>query len=172
MPFKITIKYNRDELNSRINSLIEANNNDDLKTHFRHFLFKDDGLVSGCFSKSNFKLWIQKQGFPGSLTGPFYPVIEGSVKELENRIEVYLKSKMNVLGIIICIIIYSALAAVILFNIVLQENNEIKFLIPRAIMGTILLILFTTVPILSYRTTSKVIIRHIIEELAKKSNAR
>jgi len=171
MPTKLFTDDNIERFKSRLNSIIEVENKDDLRTHFRQtILFKDENKVSGNVENNEFKIWTHEQGRRG-VTGIFYPIVIGQFKPLEQGLEIELKSKMNIIGRIVFIAVAILLAYGILTGIVIQSNNEIRYLIPRLLIGTILIGLMISVPSFIYFKTSRTVKEYLTKELGLR-NAR
>jgi hypothetical protein len=154
------------ELKEKLNSIIEIENEDNLRTHFKNGILKiNNTKVSGEIINNTFKIWITDK------LGVFYPVVLGNFKSINNGIEIELSSKMNIIGKALCAGIMTILAYAIIFGIIIQENNEIRFLILRSIVGLIIYGLMLSLPIIIYKRTSKALINYLIEEL-KIRNAR
>lgn len=151
-------------LKAKLKSIIEVENEDNLKTHFGHsFLFKDDAKLSGTINHDTFKIWVQEQGRTG-ITGIFYPIVAGRLRSLNQGLEIEFKFKMNVRRSVL-IGIATMLAYGILTGIVLHENNETRYLIPRLFIGLILLGLMLSAPSFVYFKTSRTIIAYLVREL-------
>jgi len=171
MSKKYYSKYGMNEFVTRLHSIIDIEKEDGLKTHLRQSLmFEDEERVSGKIFNDGFKIWTHEQGRIG-VTGIFYPIIEGRAKPLSQGLEIEFKSRMNPLSQLI----YSLLAVFFSFyvvtRIVIQENNELKFLIPRTIVALILFGLMMSVPSFIYFRTSKIAKQYLAKELELK-NAR
>jgi hypothetical protein len=167
------IFWNKDtkELTAKLSSIIEVENEDNLKTHFRQaILFKDNGKVSGTINQENFKIWTHEQGRRG-VTGIFYPIVHGQLRPLDQGLEIEFKSKMNIIGKVVFIAIGTMLAYGIITSVVIQENNEMRFVIPRLLIGTVLFGLVISVPTFIYIKTSRTIKEYLINELGLR-NAR
>lgn len=157
------------ELKAKLDSIIEVENKDNLKTHFRQIiLFKDEGKVSGIINNDNFKIWTHEQGRRG-MTGIFYPIVHGQFKPLSQGLEVELKTEMNIFGKVVFIAIAAFFGYGILTGIVIQENNVFRFVIPRIIIGTIMFGLLISVPIFIYLKTSRIIREFLTKELGPSS---
>ncbi len=171
MPTKLFWDKDAKELKTKLDAIIEVENEDTLKTHFRQtILFKDNGKVSGTINQDNFKIWTHEQNRRGT-TGIFYPIVHGQFKPLSQGLEIELKSKMNIIGKTVFVIIATILAYGILTGIVIQENNEMRFLIPRLLIGTVLFGLMISVPTFIYFKTSRTIKEYLTKELGLR-NAR
>ena len=79
--------------------------------------------------------------------------------------EIQFSSKMNVIGRTVFLTFNLILSFGILTEIVIQETNELKYLIPRALMGMFLLGLVSTAPLLLYFRTLRIRKTHLINEL-------
>ena len=159
------------ELKARLDSIIDVENEDNFKTHFRQtILFKDNRKVSGTIDQDNFKIWTHEQG-RGGVTGIFYPIVQGQFRPLSQGVEIELKSKMNIIGKTMFIAIATILAYGIVTGIVVQENNEVRFVIPRLLIGAVLFGLMISVPTFIYFKTSRTIKEHLMKELGLR-NAR
>lgn len=159
-----------EELKLKLNSIIEIQNEDDLKTHFRQtILFKDERKISGGINQDSFKIWIHEQGRTG-VTGVFYPIIQGQLRPLSQGLEIELKSKMNIIGKTIFLGIGAMLAYGILAEIVIQENNEMRFVIPRLVFGTVLFGLIISIPSFIYFKSSRTIKTYLVKELGLRNS--
>src|SRR5690348_15204870 len=146
----MTTKYYWDkdveELKSKLKSIIDVSNEDNFWTHFRQtILLKDWNRVSGTIKQDSFKIWTHQQGRRG-VTGIFYPIVEGQFRPLGQGLEIGFKSKMNSIGKVVFIAITTMLAYGIVTGIVIQENNEMRFVIPRLLLGTVIFGLMISVP--------------------------
>src|SRR5690606_27238274 len=122
--------YDLNELKEKLNSIIEVKNEDNLKTHLRQtLLFKDEGLVSGTITNDNFKVWTHEQRRSG-VTGIFYPIIEGRPRQLSRGLEIEFKSKMNIVGRAIFLLIAIGIGYAITTGIIVQDDNDMKYLMP------------------------------------------
>lgn len=165
MKRKFLADYDLIELKSRLNSIIEINSEDNLRTHFRQIvLLKDEGKVSGIIKNNNFKIWTHEQGRTGA-TGIFYPIIEGCARPLSKGLEIEFKSKMNMIGRIVFLIIAILIAYVTLTGIVIQENNEFKYLIRRIFVGGVFFCGMLFIPSLILFRTAKIVKQHLIKGL-------
>ncbi len=170
MATRFLADYDLNELNEKLNSIIEVKNEDNLKTHLRQtLLFKDEGLVSGTVTNYNFKIWTHEQGRSGA-TGIFYPIIEGTPRQLSRGLEIEFKSKMNIIGRTIFLLIIIGVGYGITTGIIIQENNDIKFLIPRFLIGVVLFGLFISVPTFIHSRTARITKQYLIKELGLKIN--
>lgn len=165
MPAKLIWDKDEKELKSKLHSIIEVENEDTLKTHFHQtILSKDNGKVCGTVNQNNFKIWIHEQGRRGA-TGIFYPIVHGEFRPLSQGLEIELKSKMNIIGKMAFAIITTIFAYGIVTGLVIQENNEIRFLIPRLLIGAVLFVLMISVPTFIYLKTSRTIKEFLSKEL-------
>ena len=171
MPTKYFLDEDLKELKTKLESIIDVENEDNLITHFRQtILFKDNGKVSGTINQDNFKIWIHEQG-RGGVTGLFYPIVEGQFRPLSQGLEIEFKSKMNIIGKVVFVAIATMLAYGILTGIVIQENNEMRGVILRLLIGTVLFGLVISVPTLIYFKTARTIKEHLTKEFRLR-NAR
>lgn len=171
MPTKLFWDSDANELRAKLTSIIEVRNEDNLKTHFRQtILFMDNGKVSGTVNQNNFTIWIHEQGKSG-VTGIFYPVIQGQFKPLSQGLEIAFRSKMNIIGKTLFIAMATMLAYGIVTGIVAQENNEMRFVILRLLVGSVLFGLMIFVPTFIYFKTSRTIKEYLTKELSLR-NAR
>ncbi len=170
MATRFLADYDLNELKEKLNSIIEVKNEDNLKTHLRQtLLFKDEGLVSGTVTNDNFKIWTHEQGRSGA-TGIFYPIIEGRPRQLSRGLEIEFKSKMNIIGRTIFLLIAVGIGYAITTGIIIQDDNDIKYLIPRFLIGTVLFGLFISVPSFIHIRTSRITKQYLIKELGLKIN--
>jgi hypothetical protein len=168
MATRFLADYDLNELKEKLNSIIEVKNEDNLKTHLRQtLLFKDEGLVSGTVTNYNFKIWTHEQGRSGA-TGIFYPIIEGTPRQLSRGLEIEFKSKMNIIGRTIFLLIIIGVGYGITTGIIIQENNDIKFLIPRFLIGVVLFGLFISVPTFIHSRTARITKQYLIKQLGLK----
>ena len=170
MATRFLADYDLNELEKRLNSIIEVKNEDNLKTHLHQtILFKDEGLVSGTVTNDNFKIWTHEQGRSG-VTGIFYPIIEGRPRQLSRGLEIEFKSKMNIIGQTIFLLIAIGVGYGIITGIIIQDNNDMKYLIPRFLIGTVLFGLFISVPSFIHIRTARITKQYLIKELGLKIN--
>ena len=163
--------YDLDELTRKLNSIIEVKTEDNLKTHLRQtLLFKDEKLVSGTISTDGFKIWTHEQGRWTGTTGIFYPIVQGRPRQLSRGLEIEFKSKMNIVGRTVFLLIAIGIGYSITTGIIIQENNDLKFLIPRTLIGLVLFGLFISVPTFIHVRTSRITRQYLIKELGLKSN--
>jgi hypothetical protein len=159
------VDYDLNELRKRLNSIIDVENQDNVKTHLRQtLLFKDEGLVSGMILNDTFKIWTHEQGANG-VTGIFYPIIEGRSRQLSHGVEIELKSKMNVVGRSVFLLIAVGIGYAITTEIVIQEDNDMRFLIPRFLIGALMFGLFISLPTYIHLRTSRITKQYLIKKL-------
>lgn len=170
MATKFLADYDLNELKEKLNSIIEVKNEDNLKTHLRQaLLFKGEGLVSGTVTNDNFKIWTHEQGGSG-VTGIFYPIIEGRPRQLSRGIEIEFKSKMNIIGRTLFLLIAVGIGYTITTGIIIQDNNDIKYLIPRFLIGSVLFGLFLSLPTIIHMRASRITKQYLIKELGLRTN--
>ena len=88
MPTRLYWDKDVEELKSKLNSIIEVQNEDNLKTHFKQtILFKDDSKVSWTIKQDHFRIWVHEQG-RGGVTGIFYPIVVGQFRHLSQGHEI------------------------------------------------------------------------------------
>lgn len=168
MSNKYYSKYGMNEFITRLHSIIEVEKEDGLKTHLRQSLmFKDEEKVSGKIFSNGFKIWTHEQGRIG-ITGIFYPIIEGRVRPWRQELEIEFKSRMNPLSQVIYSLLVVFFSFYVVTRIVIQENNELRFLIPRIIIALILFGLMMSVPSFIYFRTSKISKQYLAKELELK----
>ncbi|MFN7331211.1 MAG: hypothetical protein ACK5UP_17090, partial [Bacteroidota bacterium] len=117
----------------------------------------------------NFKIWTHEQGRSG-VTGIFYPIIEGRPRQLSRGLEIEFKSKMNIIGQTIFLLIAIGVGYGIITGIIIQDNNDMKYLIPRFLIGTVLFGLFISVPSFIHIRTARITKQYLIKELGLKIN--
>jgi hypothetical protein len=167
---KFLVDYDFNELTKRLDSIIEVRNEDNLKTHLKQtLLFKDLSVVSGSIDNSSFKIWTNDQKSSGA-TGIFYPIVEGRLKQLSRGIEIEFSSKMNPVGRVIFFLISIGVGYAITTGIIIQENNDLKFLIPRFLIGTLLFGLFISLPTFIHVRTTRITKQYLIDKLGLKVN--
>lgn len=171
MATRFLADYDLNELKEKLNLIIEVKNEDNLRTHLRQtLLFKDERLVSGTISNESFKIWTHEQGRWTGTTGIFYPIVEGRPRQLSRGLEIEFKSKMNIIGRTIFLLIIIGVGYGITTGIIIQDNNDIKFLIPRLLIGAILFGLFISLPTFIHIRTSRITKQYLIKELGLKIN--
>lgn len=154
-----------EELKSKLNSIIDVPNEDNLRTHFRQtILFREENKVSGAIQQDGFKIWTHEQG-RGGVTGIFYPIIQGQFRPLSQGLEIEFNSRMNIIGKVVFVAIATMLVYGIMTGIVIQDNNEMRFVIPRLLIGIVIFGLMISIPSFIYFRTSRVIKKALIKEL-------
>jgi len=167
MATKLTTNLSIETVRLRIKSLIEFESTDRFKTHFNQiFNNANDKYVLGTVEDNSFKIWI---GGRRGVTGIFYPIINGTLIKTTNGVDILIKSRMNVIGRIFFIPYSLFMAFYVLTAIVIQERNDLKFLIPRIFIALVLYALMTSVPTVIYFRTSRIVKRHVIEGLRKRN---
>ena len=165
MPRKYYWDNDVEELKSRLNTIIDVQNEDTFRTHFAQtILFKDEYKVSGTIKQESFKIWTHEQG-RGGMTGIFYPIVQGRFRPLSQGLEIEFKSKMNIIGKVVFVASSTILAYAMVTGIVIQENNEMRFVIARLLLGTVLFGLMISVPSFIYFKTCRTIKKALIKEL-------
>ena len=167
MATKLTTNLSIETVRLRLKSLIEIECTDTFKNHFDQiFKSKNDTRLLGTVENYNFKIWISDNR---GVTGMFYPIIKGNFIKTRNGIDIKIRSQMNMIGLAFFLAYSFSVAYYVLTAIVIQEQNDIKFLIPRFFIALILYGLFTSVPTVNYLRTSKIVKRHVIEGLRKRN---
>jgi len=151
-----------DELSHRILNLIQVKRDDKLITHFKQsFLMNDQFKTSGNMEGNTFRIWVPRSPW----SGIFYPVLIGQATKMENGIQVELKTKMNSL----IHWPFYAIAAILMYGIfsgiVIQDNNEIRFLIPRMAVSALLFVLILALPVVILKNTEKELMQKVALEL-------
>lgn len=90
-----------EQIEKRIKSYIGKNTDDTFHNHWKIF-FNDDDRLYGTVTSTGFKIWK----YDRIVKGIMHPVITADLKETD-RLYVYLKSKMNIAGLLISVIILS-----------------------------------------------------------------
>jgi hypothetical protein len=158
------------ELKAKLRSIIDVENEDNWKTHLRQtILSKDNWKVSGSVKQDRFAIWSHEHGM--IMTGIFYPIVQGQFRPLSQGLEIVFKSKMNIVGRALFAAIAIMTAYGMWTGIVIQETNELRFLIPRLLIATILFGLMISVPSFIYVRTSRTVTKALIEQLGLR-NAR
>jgi hypothetical protein len=167
MPKKFFCDKDVQELKSNLQAIIEVVREDNLKTHLRQAIhFKDSGKISGAISQDHFKIWIQEQT---GVTGVFYPVMQGQITPSGRGVEIVLKHKLNIVGRALFMVVVIVLALGIVTQIVIQENNEARFVIWRLLAGIVLFGLMISVPAFVYLRTQGLVKQYLIKELELRS---
>src|SRR5688572_16701593 len=157
MPRKYYWGNDIEELKSRLNSIIDVPNEDTFQTHFRQTMFfKDEYKVSGTMKQDNFKIWTHEQG-RGGMTGIFYPIVQARFRPLSQGLEIEFKSKMNIIGKVVFVASATILAYALVTGIVIQESNELRFVIARLLLAIVLFGLMISVPSFIYFKTCNTI---------------
>lgn len=84
---------------------------------------------------------------------------------MSRGLEIELKSKMNIIGQTIFLLVVIVVGYAITTGIIIQEDNGMKFLIPRVLIGAVLFGLFISVPTFIHLRTSKITKQYLIKEL-------
>lgn len=167
----ITSNLSYQEITERLQSIIEINTNDSFVTHLKYIVLRENnGLNTGQLKRKSFKFWIHDF----YSTGPFYPVFHADIRGLTRGYEISLKHKMNIAGLFLFLLIYIPLAYVLLTEIIIQENNQLHFLVRRTLVASFLYLLFMTFPLFTYFRTLKLTRNYLLEQLDfnEEKNAR
>ncbi|HCW08228.1 MAG TPA: hypothetical protein DGG95_12780 [Cytophagales bacterium] len=77
---------------------------------------------------------------------------------------------MNIIGRTIFFLLLIGIGYAITSGIIIQENNNIRFLIPRFLIGVLIFIVFMALPTFIQRTTTKVVKDQLTKVLGLPTN--
>jgi hypothetical protein len=150
----------------RIDELITVQVENKWYNHFRYILkyFWDDeneNILGKIYSKS-FCIW-QYNSIWG---GIFYPIIFGSIINKNGSTIMELKTKLNICGKLLSIIIFLGMMIGAIYTNIIKINNEIYFNIKFILIALLVSLLFQSVPFAAYNLTRSQTIKFIEEYLS------
>jgi hypothetical protein len=134
------------EFQTRVNKLITLPESNSLKNHIFKSNKGGDGTVRGEFKEGKFTLWRTNKTWSGN----FYPIFKGYHFKINEMDVLEIKTRFNPFAEIIVLVISIVLAYGIITGIIIQSDNEFRFLLRRSVIGIVLFIIFQSVPIFSY----------------------
>ncbi len=150
------------KINERIKSLIVFNKKDWFFSHLKTFFQLDFHSYHGNISTGQFRIWKLS---PWIMT--FYPVIQGTIDQTDDKLKVTLRTKMNSFGLTMLIVIMGLWAFGIIDRIVIQENNDWSFLWKRILIGSLILILPFMAIVLGYKEQKRTAVKDLKAEIEK-----
>jgi hypothetical protein len=153
--------YNPTELRDKLNDLIEYQREDNLSSHLQNIFSKRMDSISGKVESNDFVIWRHSYIW----SDMFYSVINGRIINNRNSCCIELKSKLNIFGSSLAVMISILLGYGILTGIVIQNDNSFRFIIWRLLVGLILFLLMQTVPIIAYFDSKRRTIKILTENL-------
>jgi hypothetical protein len=124
----------RTEILNEIENRIHFSANDSMLSHLKTVFFLRFG-VSGSISPDGFRIWSF-----GFFFGALYPVITGEFSNDNDGVSLRISSKLNSFGMAIALITSGIWIGVVTYGI-FQGDNRWKFLLPRSILGLILMLI-------------------------------
>lgn len=142
--FKIGLS--EEEFQAKLQKLIVI---EEKNTILNHLFESNKGSVEtvrGQSSKDRFTIWRTNRNW----NGVFYPIFIGNYCQINKTNVLELRTRFNPFAEIIVLILAIGIAYGILIGIIIQANNEFKFLFRRSLIGILLFLLFQSVPLISY----------------------
>ena len=153
--------YEHIEFRDKLNDLIEYQQDDNLSNHLQNIFSRRLNQTSGKITNNDFVIWRYSYIW----SDMFYSVINGRIIKNENSCFILIKSKLNIFGIGLIVMISILLGYVILTDIVIQNDNSFRFIIWRILIGLILFLLMLIVPIFAYFDSKTRIMKILTENL-------
>lgn len=136
---------------------------DSAHTHFEQiFLFKNQSKICGSFKVNEIKIWLCDH----RLIGAFYPVVQLSTTEENDRIVI--RSKMNSVGLALAILINFAIAWASLNMFILRADVTSATIFQRFIGFLVFIAIFNFPIYMSYKGARDVMIQEIKDKLQMK----
>lgn len=139
-----------------ISKNIHYSRKDSWISHFKTFVRHDFMRLNGISEDDGFKVWRFS-----IWSGAFYPVVIGNYEIKEGRTLVRLRTKMNVFGQVILLILALFWIYWLVVSVILQNNNEWTFLWKRILISLFLFTLPVLVIWFSYRSEKRKAIREV-----------
>ena len=145
--YKALYKVNLDEeeLRSKLEKLISIQEPNTFRSHFSSKISGDD-LIRGELKNGGFVIWRTNRLW----NGVFYPIFKGRLLKKSDQYLLEIKTRFNPYAELIILGLGTFLIYGIISSIVLQANNDIKFLFRRSLIGILIFLILQAVPIVSY----------------------
>jgi len=143
------------DLQNRLKSTIHFHEKDKFLSHLKTTFFVRY-KYSGTLSKDEIKIWKLSHWF-----GSFYPVIYGRVNEVDGKLKLTLKTKLNSFGVLLCVLIMGVWTYSSIAGILIQETNEWTFLWKRLIVCFVLI----SIPLICFKLAYRYEKKHALSEL-------
>lgn len=140
------IDISGEEFQSKLEKLIDIQEENRIQNHIFKDVRRTDEIIRGELKKNEFTMWRTNRRW----NGIFYPVFKGEIREINETRLIEIKTRFNPFAELIVLILTLGLVYGIISEIVIQTNNELKHLLMRGIVGILLLLIFQSVPIISY----------------------
>lgn len=140
------VEIGEEEFQSRMKRLIDIEEANLIKNHWHRNTWGSDEKVRGKTTGDKFIIWRTNRSWNGVL----YPIFIGKISRIGETAILKLEVRFNRVAEIIVGLVALSLIYGIVTGIVIQENNELKFLLRRGIVGVILFLIFQTVPLISF----------------------
>lgn len=145
-----------ENIRKRLASLIKIRSADTTRTHLEQiFLFRNQDKICGSFNGNEIKVWMSNN----QIIGAFYPVIQLRFNETNNKI--IIKSRMNQIGLGLCIVINLAIIWASLNMFILRGGLTIDSILQRVIVFVIFIGIFNFPIYMSYKGARDVIIKEV-----------
>lgn len=140
------VNISEKELQSRLERLIAIREKNSIQNHAFPSNRESEEKVRGELSENKFTIWRTNK----TLNGIFYPIFKCNVQKINGINIVQIKTRFNPIAEIIVLFLTLGIGYGILTEIIIQSNNELKFLFRRSLIGILLFLIFQSVPLISY----------------------
>jgi hypothetical protein len=142
--FKINIT--EDKFQTKLEKLIIVREKNNFKNHMFKSEKGSDETVRGELNNDRFTIWRTNRNW----SGIFYPIFKGRLYKINNTRVIEIKTRFNPFAELIVLILLIGMTYGVLTDIIIQENNELKFIFRRSLIGILILLIFQAVPLISY----------------------
>lgn len=155
--FKINIT--EEEFQTKLEKLITIREKNNFKNHMFKSVKGSDETIRGELDNNRFTIWRTNRTW----NGIFYPIFKGKLYKINNTSVIEIKIRFNPIAEIIVFTLLIGMAYGVLTDIIILENNELKFLFRRNLIGILILLIFQAVPLISYYNLKKQTIKSLEE---------
>ena len=142
--FRINIEQK--EFQIKLEKLITSKEENSIYNHAFKSKKGSDGTVRGEMKNDEFIIWRTNREW----NGIFYPIFKGKIREINDANILQIKTRFNPFAEIIVLLIAFGIGYGIMSEIIIQSNNEIKYVFRRGLIGILLFLIFQSVPLISY----------------------
>jgi len=141
-----SVERGEEEFRSKMKRLITIEETNSINSHLFRPRRGSDESVRGKMREDEFIIWRTNRSWNGVL----YPIFIGKILRIGDREILKLKVRFNPVAEIIVGLVTLGLIYGIVTGVVIQENNELEFLLQRGMLGLILFLILQTVPLISF----------------------
>lgn len=140
------LKTEKVEFQSRLEQQLVFKASNKFMTHFSGQMYLESGFLAGEADENQFVVWQGNQFW----SGLFYPIAKGQYLEIQGLDLIEIRIQFNPAAQIIGMCSSIASFFAITFGIVIQQNNELVFVILSGIVGIFLFIILQSTLLIGF----------------------